>query len=125
MNFIQRFISWLIQPFLDSLREEMHAEMSSMSSLWKQQTQTVAQQAELDLKKTDLQLRKDIHAELRRVGLAISEIQKRAIPKDLDNLDSLGERLTLIERALEPRKPGNHIEPGHEFGNKIRWNIGE
>jgi hypothetical protein len=25
-----------------------------------------------------------------------------------------------LMEAMEPRKPGNHITPEHEFGNKIR-----
>ena len=122
MNLIQRFKEWLVallRPGLDALRTELQSELAERIDL-------SIKQADITLRQTDLQLRKDIYAELKRVGLAIGELQSRAVftTQTPDNLYSLGDRLTVLEKVLiaatEPKKPGNHIGPGHEFGNKIR-----
>jgi hypothetical protein len=130
MNVLQRFTSWLLKPYLDALRAEMYAEVVTLQTqITQSQTEfaaQVARETDLRVKSSDLQIRKDIYAELKRVGIAIGELQNRVVFRTTpDDLTSLGERLTAIEQALavaaEPRKPGNHIEAGHEFGNKVRW----
>jgi paraquat-inducible protein B len=131
MNFIQRAIARLLKPFLDALRAEMHAvvvqEVDKVKVEFATQTDLCARQSDLTTKQTDFQLRKDIYAELKRVGAAIGELQSRVsfTTQTPDNLTSLGERLDVLEKVLiaatEPRKPGNHITPGHQFGNRINW----
>ena len=119
MNSIRQWVTdWLtalLRPALDALRADL--------------IQQVIQQGEALQrlsKAQDLQLRRDTRAELKRVGAAIGELQNRAVftTQSPDDMRSLGDRLAIIEQtlmeAMEPRKPGNHITPDHEFGNKIR-----
>ena len=138
MNFVQRTIAWLLKPFFDALRIEIRAEVERDSSMYETQALSFKRDVEdafgllrreidLAVKSSDLQLRKDIHAELKRVGTAMGEIQSRVpfTTQPPEDVTSLGERLTAVERVLlaatEPRKPGNHIGPRHEFGNKVNW----
>ena len=118
MNLLQRFKEWfvaLLRPAFDALQADL--------------TRQVIQQGEALQRLSaaqDLQLRRDMRAELKRVGAAIGELQSRAVftTQPPDDMRSLGDRLAILEQslmeAMEPRKPGNHITPEHEFGNKIR-----
>jgi len=119
MKLIQRIIAKLVTPLLGNLREEVTAEI-------KRTYENSAQAAETAVRKSELKIRQDLQAELKRVGNAIGEIQSRVpfTTQTADNLASLRERLASIEQILieasEPRKPGNHIRPAHEFGNRVR-----
>jgi chromosome segregation ATPase len=78
-----------------------------------------------------------VQSEFQRVGLAVAEIHTRfenlvkpepeptvetVQPSPL--VEELSQRLDVIERLLSSMsdlsKPGNHIRPGHSFGNKVR-----
>ena len=123
MSVLQRFTFWLLKPYLDALRAEMHTEITQAQTEFAAQ---VARETDLRVKSSDLQVRKDIYAELKRVGIAIGELQSRAVFRTTpDNLESLDDRIAVLEKILvaatEPKAPGNHIRPDHEFGNKIRW----
>jgi hypothetical protein len=116
MNLIQRIIAKLFSPLLATMREEIRDEV----------TARLVQTAQGAALAVDLKIRQDIQAELIRVGKAIGEIQSRVsfTTQTPENLTSLGDRLASLERVLagvtEPKKPGNHIRPAHEFGNKVR-----
>ena len=84
----------------------------------------------------ETQLRADFKAELAQVGAAISETRSKIVAStsvsipdrkessDKATIDLVLRRLSQIERILEeaskPVKPGNHIRPGHTFGNEVR-----
>jgi hypothetical protein len=120
MNFIQRIFARLFAPLLATLREEIREEITA-------RFEQTAREMDLMVRQSDLKVRQDMRAEFIRAGKAIGEIQDRVpfTTQSPDNLSSLGDRLTTLERVLtaatEPRKPGNFITPNHEFGNKIRW----
>jgi len=131
MNFLQRWVLRWLRPLIEELMPKPYYD--AVLTLRLHEVEEAAgrnylaiRQADIDIRKSDLQLRKDIHAELKRVGAAIGELQSRAVftTTTPDNLASLGERLDILEKVLvaatEPKKPGNHIGPDHEFGNRVR-----
>ena len=70
-------------------------------------------------------LRQDLQKEFQRVGVAVREIQNRTAASPTDpTLSFINARVENLERILEeatqPVKPGNHIRPGHSFGNQVR-----
>jgi hypothetical protein len=68
---------------------------------------------------SDTQIRCDGKLEFQRVGKALSEVHSK-----LEAMTFLEKRMQFVEEIIvvltEPKKPGNHIRPGHSFGNEVR-----
>lgn len=97
MKFLRQLLDWVFKPYLAVLRQEQ-AEASE-------------------------RLRRAMQQELQRVGLSIMEIQSRVAALQLAHVESQSQ-IDLLMRTLttltEPVKPGNHVRPGHEFGNRVQ-----